>query len=38
MYNNKILVNTFIEARNFVLKTERDELNMERKKKDYNQQ
>ena len=33
MYNNKILVNTFIEARNIVLKTERDELNMERKKK-----
>lgn len=33
MYNNKILVNTFIEARNIVLKTERDEFNMERNKK-----
>lgn len=33
MYKNKICVNTFSEARNFVLKTERDEFMMERKKK-----
>jgi len=33
MYNNKKSVNTFIEARNIVLKTERDEFMMERKKK-----
>ena len=36
MYNNKKSVNTFSEARNIVLKTERDEFNMERKKKKKN--
>ena len=33
MYKNKKTVNTFSEARNIVLKTERDEFMMERKKK-----
>lgn len=33
MYKNKKSVNTFSEARNIVLKTERDEFMMERKKK-----
>ena len=33
MYNNKKSVNTFSEARNIVLKTERDEFMIERKKK-----
>lgn len=33
MYNNKNIVNTFSEARNIVLKTERDEFNMQTKKK-----
>ncbi len=36
MYNNKKSVNTFSEARNIVLKTERDEFMMERKKKKKN--
>lgn len=36
MYNNKKSVNTFSKARNIVLKTERDEFNMERKKKKKN--
>lgn len=36
MYNNKKSVNTLSEARNIVLKTERDEFMMERKKKKKN--